>query len=109
MAAIGEIVYNKSILKQIYGGRIDKIPVIIFTDSKNLYESVHSSNLVDDAWLITDISIIKDALHEGTITVLKRVAGEDMLANCLTKCGASAETLIEVLQTGRYVLPPGLV
>ena len=109
VATIGEIVYNKAILKQIYGDRIDDVPVIIFTDSKNLYESVHSSKLVDDAWLITDICIIKDALHDGTIKCLKRVSGEDMLANCLTKFGATAETLMEVLQTGRYILPPGLV
>ena len=109
VAAIGEIVYNKSILKQIFGKGIDSIPIIIFTDSKNLYESVHSSNLVDDAWLITDISIIKDALNDGTITCLKRVSGEQMLANCLTKFGASGDRLIELLQTGRYVLPPGLV
>ena len=109
VAAIGEIVYNKSILKQIFGDRIDDVPVIVYTDSKNLYESVHSSNLVDDAWLITDISIIKDALNDGTVTCLKRVSGDQMLANCLTKFGASAEQLIEVLQTGRYILPPGLV
>ena len=49
---------------------------------------------------------IKDALNDGTVTCLKRVAGEQMLANCLTKCGASADQLIEVLQMGRYILPP---
>ena len=76
VAAIGEIVYNKAILKQIYGEKIDKVPVVIFTDSKNLYESVHSTNLVDDAWLIVDISIIKDALINGTITCLKCVSGD---------------------------------
>ena len=107
VAAVGETVYNKAILKQMYGETIDKLPVIVFTDSKNLYESVHSSNLVDDAWLITDISIIKDALHDGTITSLQRVLSEDMLANCLTKFGASAEKLMDVLQSGKYVLPPG--
>ena len=109
VAAIGEIVYNKALLKQIFGENIDSIPVVVFTDSKNLYESVHSSGLVDDAWLIIDISIIKDAISEGTISCLKRVSGEDMLANCLTKFGASAGTLLEVLQTGQYIMPPGLV
>jgi hypothetical protein len=96
-------------LKQIYGDQIDDMPVIIFTDSRNLYEGVHNIKLVDDAWLITDVSIIKDALIDGTISCFKRVAKEDMLANCLTKSGASAEKLMYVLQTGNYVLPPGLV
>ena len=109
VATIGEIVYNKAILKQIFGDKIDSIPVVLYTDSKNLYESVHSSGLVDDAWLIIDISIIKDALSDGTISCLKRVLGEDMIANCLTKNGASGATLLEVLQTGQYVMPPGLV
>ena len=109
VAAIGEIVYNKAILRQIFGDRIDSVPVVLFTDSKNLYESVHSSGLVEDAWLIIDISIIKDAISDGTISCLKRVLGEDMIANCLTKCGASAVKLLEVLQTGQYIMPPGLV
>ena len=109
VAAIGEIVYNKAILRQIFGDRIDSVPVVLFTDSKNLYESVHSSGLVEDAWLIIDISIIKDAISDGTISCPRRVLSENMIANCLTKCGASAVKLLEVLQTGQYIMPPGLV
>ena len=108
VATIGEIVYNKALLKQIYGDVIDDVPVIIFTDSKNLYEAVHSTSLVDDAWLIPDVAIIKESLEQGTISCLRRVASEDMLANCLTKFGASSEQLLQVLQTGEYVLPFGL-
>ena len=108
VAAIGEIVYTKSIIHQIYGEVIEKTPVIIVTDSKNLDEAVHSSSLVEDAWLITDVAIIKDALEDGTISCLKRVQSEAMLANCLTKAGASAEQLLEVLQTGKYSMPIGI-
>ena len=108
VAAIGEIVYTKSIIHQIYGDIIEKTPVIIVTDSKNLDEAVHSSSLVEDAWLITDVAIIKDALQDGTISCLKRVQSEAMLANCLTKAGASAEQLLEVVQTGRYSVPTGV-
>ena len=50
--------------KQMYGDIIDSVPVTIFTDSRNLYEAVYSSSLVDDAWLITDIAIIKDAIKD---------------------------------------------
>ena len=105
VATIGEIVYNKAILKQIYGDVIDSVPVVIFTDSKNLSEAIRSTKLVDDAWLIPDIAVIKEALEKGTITCVKRVASEDMLANCLTKTGASAEKLMAVLRTGKYVMP----
>ena len=34
----------------------------LFTDSRNLYEAVHNSSLVDNALLIPDIAIIKEAL-----------------------------------------------
>ena len=108
VAVIGEIVYTKSIIQQIYGEVIENTPVIIVTDSKNLDEAVHSSSLVEDSWLITDVAIIKDALSDGTISCLRRVCSEAMLANCLTKAGASAEQLLDVLQTGKYSLPVGV-
>ena len=92
-------------MKQIYGDDIDAVPVIIFTDSRNLFEAIHSTKLVDDAWLIPDIAVVKEALENGTISSVKHVASEDMLANCLTKAGASAEKLLKVLRTGVYNSP----
>lgn len=105
VAAIGEMVYTKAIFKQIYGEIIDSVPVVVYTDSRNLYEAINSTTLVDDAWLIPDIAVIKEALCQKTITCVRRVKSEDMLANCLTKAGVSAEQLMKVLQTGRYVMP----
>ena len=108
MTNIGELVYVKAVFTQIYGDSIKMVPTIVFTDSRNLFESVYSSSLVEDAWLIPDISIIKEALEQGTIMSVKRVSSEDMLANCLTKAGTSADKLLDVLQTGLYVIPSGL-
>ena len=105
---VGEIVYTKSILSQIYGKRVEKIPVIIVTDSKNLEEAVKSTSLVDDPWLIPDIAMIKEAIDEGTVTEVRRVSSQEMLANCLTKLrGASAEMLMTVMRLGKYCLPGG--
>ena len=100
--------YTKAIFKQIYGEIIDSVPVVVYTDSRNLYEAIHSTTLVDDAWLIPDIAMIKEALCQKTITCVRRVKSEDMLANCLTKAGVSAEQLMKVLQTGHYVIPSSL-
>ena len=80
---------------------------MIYTDSKNLHEAIHSSLLVDDAWLIPDIAMIKEAKEQGTISEIRRVSGKVMLANCLTKAGATAEDLLHILQTGEYKMPPG--
>ena len=102
---IGEIVYTKAILSQILGRRMDQVPVIIVTDSKNLEEAVHSTKLVEDPWLIPDIAIIKEAMEQGTVAEVKRVSSEEMLANCLTKQGASAEGLLTVMMKGEYTIP----
>ena len=60
---------------------------------------------MNDPWLIPDVAIIKEAIKQGTVEAVKRVPSEDMLANCLTKQGASAEGLMSVMMRGEYSLP----
>ena len=96
-AAIGEMVYNKAIMKQVYGDVVEDIPVVMFTDSRNLYDAIHSTSLVEDSWLIPDIAVIQETLENGTISCVRRVSSASMLANCLTKAGASPEKLMTVL------------
>ena len=105
VATIGEMVYTKAIFRQIYGDIIDSVPVVLYTDSRNLHEAIHSTTLVDDAWLIPDIAMIKEAVAQKAISCVRRVESKNMLANCLTKSGASSEQLMKVLQTGHYVMP----
>ena len=50
---------------------------------------------------------IKEAVETGEVTEIQRVPSERMLANCLTKNGASGEELLKVMRTGRYTLPQG--
>ena len=102
---IGELAYIKAVLAQIYGTRVESIPTVVVTDCKNLEEAVHSSSLVEDRWLITDIAAIKEALESKEVTEIKRVPSEKMIANCLTKAGASGVELLEILRTGRYEMP----
>ena len=107
IATIGEAVYMKAVLREMYGKRVENVPTIIVTDANNLYQAVHSTSLVDDAWLRTDIAAIQDALETGVVTLIRKVKGEDMLADCLTKSGASAADLMRVLGTGYYKLQDG--
>ena len=104
---IGELVYTKSILKQLFRNRVGKIPTIVVTDSKNLDEAIKSKRLVDDLWLFPDMAVIKEAMENETVTQVRRVMSEEMLADSLTKAGASAALLLEVLRTGEYKLPGG--
>ena len=85
VSTIGEIVYIKSILTQVFGTRAQNIPVMVVIDAKNLEAAVHSTSLVEDRWLVPDIAAIQEALEQGTVTWIKRVSSDEMLANCLTK------------------------
>ena len=105
IGVIGELVYTKAVLAQIYGQRIQEVPCVVVTDCKNLYEAVHSTSMVEDMWLITDIASIKDALESKEVTEIQRVPSERMIANCLTKAGASGEELMTILKTGKYTIP----
>ena len=109
LGAIGSCIYYKAVLKSIYGSVMEKIPIVVYTDAKNLTRAVHTTSMVEDEWLIVDIAAIKDALEDGTVSSIRRVAGTDMLADCLTKQGASADKLMEVLHTGFYEMPEGLL
>ena len=102
---IGDLVYTKAVLAQLFGSRANNVKTVVVTDCKNLEEAIKSTSLVDDPWLVPDIAVVKEALENKTITKVKRVRGEDMLANCLTKSGASGKELLEVLKSGEFKVP----
>ena len=78
VALIGDIVYHKSILSQIFGEEVSSIPIILFTDCKNLHDAIHSTSLVDDSWLVPDIAIIQEAIVQKTLSNIHRVSKRDM-------------------------------
>ena len=91
---LGEIMYIKAILSEIFGKDIINIPIKIYTDSKNLYKAVMSTTLIEDRRLRTELAILKEAIGKKEINELSWIPGHQMLANCLTKRGASAESLL---------------
>ena len=78
---------------------------MVVSDCKNLEEAINSTSLVNDPWLVPVVAVFKEALENRTITKVKRVIGEDMPANCLTKSGASGKDLLAVLKSGHYKVP----
>ena len=42
------------------------------------------------------------SLEKGEMAKINRIAGTEMMADCLTKKGASAKKLMDVLQGGVY-------
>ena len=96
----------KSVLEKIFGTQARRIPVIITTDSQNVHAAVYSTSLVEEAWSITDVAAIKDAMEDKHVDVLLKVDSVDQIANCLTKRGAGAAMFLKVLKEGLYC-PPG--
>ena len=61
--------------------------------------------MVEDPRLRLDIACLRECLEKGEISALKRVESKDMIANCLTKRGASPKALLEVLRVGYLPAP----
>lgn len=74
--------------------------IICYTDSRQLFEAVHSIKSVVDKRLRIDLSILKEMIDRGEITDVKWIDSKKQIANCLTKRGASAEGLLRTLQRG---------
>ena len=98
---LDEMFYVKEVLKEVLGGEASDIPLELFTDSKNLYKSVMSTSLNENPRLRTDVAKLQESLRLGELERLSQISGFEMLADCLTKKGASSEKLRRILRRGR--------
>ena len=94
---LDEMVYIRSVLSEIFGGAVE-IPMELITDSRNLYQSVHSSTLVENPRLRLDVAKLQESIKSGELSDFKHESGKSMLANVLTKKGASPVQLLSVLR-----------
>ena len=104
---IGQLVYTKALLSEIYGTRMKDIKTIVVTDCLDLEKAVLGTKLVENAWIVEDVAIIKEALANGDVSSIARVSSHRMLANCLTKSGTSSDELMQIIRTGSYEPPKG--
>ena len=91
----------KEVLKEVFGSDAEDIPLELVTDSKNLYKSVMSTSLNENPRLRTDVAKLQESLKVGELHRLSLVNGLEMLADCLTKRGASSEKLRRILRRGK--------
>ena len=82
----------------------EAIPIVTFTDSKQLYDSIHSSSQCNDKRLILDIAMLQENLRTGEINEFKWIPTSKMLADCLTKKGVPCHDLCRILETGLFNL-----
>ena len=98
---LDEMVYVREVLKEALGGEADKVPLDLYTDSRNLYKSVMSTSLNENPRLRTDVAKLQESLKVGELERFTQISGQEILADCLTKKGASSEKLRRILRRGR--------
>ena len=99
--AISLAIFLRAVLMEIIGIKpTSKIPIESFVDSNNCFQAVNSTKFVEDKRLRLDIAQIQECVRIEDVSV-HWVPAERMLADCLTKSGASSQMLLSVLQTGR--------
>ena len=81
------------------------VPIECRTDSKSLYDNLMGTKNVSDKRLRLDVAYIKDKIRRKEIARITWVPTEYQLADCLTKQGASADKLLQILGGHELLLP----
>ena len=79
------------------GDNIAEMP----TDSKNLRKSIKTTTLVVDPRLRLDLATLEQSMGSDVKEFILW-QGRHVIADCLTKKGASSEQLLRILQTGQF-------
>ena len=98
--ALAHSIYLRALLAETLGISALEIPIKAHIDSNNLYQAIISTKFVEDKRLCLDIAQIQEEVQDQKVQV-KWVNSESMLADCLSKRNAKADTLMEVLKTGK--------
>ena len=77
------------------------LPIIAFTDSSQLWKSIHSTKRCKDVALHRDICLLQEKLQESIISEIRWISNELQIADCLTKNGAHPKKLAIVVETGK--------
>jgi hypothetical protein len=98
---IEDAIYLRGIVTELFGKPEKSLPIIAYVDNKSVTQALSSTKLVDDKRLRIDIASIKQCMERSEISAVKWVQGDEQLANCLTKRGASGYQLMQVLVNGK--------
>ena len=79
--------YIQVVIKEIVENCGRKVPVKLYTDSKDLYKVASMSVLVEDYYLRLDLAISKESIGKE-VKEFVCVEGRRMTAVCLTKRGS---------------------
>lgn len=102
--ALDHAIYLKQIIMELTGADNESIPVEALVDNKSVEDAIYSTKSVDDKRLRIDVGSIKEMLNKKEVAKVQWIPGEKMLANALTKRGASSFDLLRSIQEGRLAI-----
>lgn len=78
------------------------VPIQGYIDSKQLYDNINSTKQCEDKKMQLDIAELQESLELNDISSIDWVPTGGMLADCLTKKGASSDSLCCIVERGRF-------
>ena len=99
--AIDDGVNIARLISEVYTGKVDlkepnQIPVVAFTDSKGLWESLHNTRQCEEKLLRNSIASMKELLELKMIEDVLWVPTSKQLADCMTKGAKNSDWLLRV-------------
>ena len=82
----------------------NSIPIKCFIDNRDLFVAISSSGNVSEKRLSAEVHFLQDASKNDNVD-FAWVATKDQLADVFTKVGVQSKSLLDVIQSGRIVLP----
>ena len=73
------------------------IDILVYCDNRNLVDCVKTCTSVEDKRLLIDIAVLRDMVSCKEVSEVKWILTDKQLSNCLTKQGASTQSLVHVL------------
>ena len=100
----------RQVLTQLFGKRMNNLDSIAITDSKNLHQTVHNLKSVSDRdrSLVGTFAEIKEKMClDNAAKELRHLPAQHQISDVLTKKGGAGAKLMQILRTGKYILPGG--
>ena len=82
----------------------NSIPIKCFIDNRDLFVAISSSGNVSEKRLRAEVHFLQDASKNDNVDIAW-VATKDQLADVFLKVGVQPKSLLDVIQSGRIVLP----
>jgi hypothetical protein len=92
---------NRCLAEVVTGNSNDIKPVVCVTDSHSLYDSAHTTSVLEDRRLQIEMNIIREMVQRNEL-ILEWCKTESQASDSLTKIGTSGAYLREVLEQAHF-------